>query len=62
MSKFIILLDGEIEQMLLDTAKSKNMSPEEFISQIISRFLPEQHNKNQDDMAKGYHDNDEKNL
>ena len=62
MSKFIIVLDGEIEQMLLDTAKSKNMSPEEFISQIISRFLPALHNINQEDMAKGYQDMAEINL
>lgn len=62
MSKFIVLLDGEIEQMLIETAKNKNIPPEEFIAQILSRFLPALHNINQEDMAKGYEEMAQINL
>ena len=62
MSKYIIELDGEYEKMLIDGAKSRNISAEQFISDIIDRYLPLMHIINQEDMAEGYRKMAEINL
>ena len=62
MGKYIIILNGELENMLIEGAKSRNITAEQFINDIINRYLPLMHNINQEDMAKGYVDMAEINL
>lgn len=54
MSKYIIEIDGELENMLIDSANNHGKSPEQFIVDIVNRYLPLTHIINQEDMAKGY--------
>ncbi len=62
MSKYIIDLDGELENMLIEGAKSRDISAQQFINDIIKRYLPLMHIINQEDMAEGYRDMAEINL
>lgn len=54
MGKYIIELDGELEKMLIDKSKSRQMSPEQFIKAIVDNYLPLMHNIDREAMAKGY--------
>ena len=62
MGKYIIIVDGELENMLNEGAKSRNLTAEQFIYDIINRYLPLMHKINQEEMAKGYMDMAEINL
>lgn len=62
MSKYIIELDGDIEEMLIEYSKSRQMSPEQFIRDIVNRYLPLSHKIDQEAMAKGYLEMAEINL
>ena len=54
MSKYIIILDGELENMLIEEAKSRNLSAQQFITEIINKYLPLMHKIDQEEMAEGY--------
>lgn len=54
MSKYTIILDGELENMLIQGAKNRNISAEQFIVEIIDRYLPPAHIIDREEMAKGY--------
>lgn len=62
MSKYIIELDGELNNMLIENAKSRNITAEQFIYDILKRYLPLMHTINQEEMAKGYVDMADINL
>jgi len=62
MGEYKIQIDGELESMLIDGAKKRNTSPEDFIAEIINRYLPLTHIINQEEMAKGYAEMSEINL
>lgn len=62
MGEYKIQLDGELESMLTYGAKQRNLSPEDFIVEIINRYLPLTHIINQEEMAKGYAEMSEINL
>ena len=62
MGKYIIELNGETEIMLIDGAKSRNISPERFIEDIVNRYLPLSHIIDREKMAKGYIEMSEINL
>lgn len=54
MSKYVIEINGETENMLIQGAKNRNITTEQFITDIVNRYLPDPHIINQEDMAKGY--------
>ncbi len=54
MGKYIIELNGEIENMLAEFSAARQMSPEQFIQDIVNRYLPLSHKIDQEAMAKGY--------
>ncbi len=62
MSKYIIEISGEYEEMLNRFATEKHLSPEQFIEEIVNRYLPLSHKIDQETMAKGYVDMAEINL
>lgn len=62
MGKYIIDLDGELENMLIDGAKSRDISAQQFINDIIKRYLPLMHIINQEEMAEGYREMGKINL
>ena len=62
MGKYTIILDGEKETMLIEGAKSRSITAEQFITDIINRYLPLMHKINQEEMAKGYGEMAEINL
>lgn len=62
MGKYIIILDGEKENMLIEGAKSRDITAQQFITDIVNRYLPLMHMINREDMAKGYEDMADINL
>lgn len=54
MGKYTIIIDGELETMLIEGAKSREISTEQFITDIVNRYLPLTHKINREEMAAGY--------
>ena len=62
MGKYFIELNGEIEKMLVEGAKKRNMAPEQFVKDIVNRYLPLAHIIDREQMAAGYVEMSEINL
>ena len=62
MSKYIIELDGEIENMLNSEATKRNLTSSKFIVDIVNRYLPLSHIINKEEMARGYEEMAQINL
>lgn len=62
MSKYIIEIDGELEKMLIEKSSGRGKTAEQFIKDIIDRYLPLMHKIDQEELAKGYTEMAEINL
>ena len=62
MGKYTIAIDGEYETMLIEKASARNITPQQFIEDILHHYLPLMHNINKEEMAKGYVDMADINL
>ena len=62
MGKYTIIIDGELETMLIEGAKNYGVTAEQFITDIVNRYLPITHKINREEMAAGYLEMAEVNL
>jgi len=62
MYQYLINVDKEQSELLQNAAKNQNMTVEQFIKEILNKYVLPPHIMNEESMAKGYEETGEINL
>jgi len=62
MYQYTINVDKELNDLLLNASKNQNMPIEQFVKEILNKYVVPPHIMNEESMAKGYEEMGEINL